>query len=185
MSTAKTWCAVRSARGEPWDSRSQRSFFPRLTAGENLEFFAALEDVPRNLRRQRVAEVLQSTELLEQADMLVMKFSSGMYQKLGIARALLKNPSVLLADEPSRSLDPGAAAHLWKLLRALTGPRTTVVLTTHNFAEAAAVADAMAVLRGGVLMAHRELDHAGIDELRAYYFRHVASGAEAPDGGAS
>src|SRR6202165_446393 len=61
---------------------TERSFFPRLSATENLDFFAALDEVPRNERGQRIKEVLRDTGLEEQADTLVMKFCSGMYQRL-------------------------------------------------------------------------------------------------------
>jgi ABC-type multidrug transport system ATPase subunit len=92
---------------------AERSFFPRLSARENLDFFASFDEVPRNERAQRIQEVLRDTGLEEQADTLVMKFSSGMYQRLGIARALVKRPGVLLLDEPTRSLDAATTAHFW------------------------------------------------------------------------
>src|SRR5512147_1304413 len=63
---------------------TERSFFPRLSARENLEFFSTLDEVPRPERRRRIDEVLHETGLTEHADTLVMKFSSGMYQRLGI-----------------------------------------------------------------------------------------------------
>ena len=72
---------------------AERSFFPRLSARENLEFFAALDEVSRGERAQRIQQVLRDTGLEEKADTLVMKFSSGMYQRLGIARALAFPPT--------------------------------------------------------------------------------------------
>ena len=98
---------------------SERSFFPRLTVRENLDFFAALEDLPRRERAHRVESVLHEVGLQEAGGKQAMKLSSGMYQRLGIARALIKRPSVLLLDEPTRSLDPAAASHLWRLIREL------------------------------------------------------------------
>ncbi len=151
---------------------AERSFFPRLSARENLEFFAALDEVSRRERAQRINEVLRDTGLEEQADTLVMKFSSGMYQRLGIARALVKRPSVLLLDEPTRSLDAGTTAHFWTTIRALAKQQTTVLLATHNFAEAAAVADRLLLLHHGELLTDRALaDHESAEALRSFYFR--------------
>jgi ABC-2 type transport system ATP-binding protein len=151
---------------------TERSFFPRLSARENLEFFATLDEVPRRERAERIKEVLHDTGLEEQADTLVMKFSSGMYQRLGIARALVKRPGVLLLDEPTRSLDAGSMAHFWTTIRALATQRTTILLATHNFAEAAAVADRVLLLHRGELVADRPVaDDESAETLRAFYFR--------------
>ena len=151
---------------------NERTFFPRLTARENLDFFAVLEDVPKALRRDRVEEKLSVTGLTDAGDTLVMKFSSGMYQRLGVARALLKNPEILLLDEPTRSLDPGSAQRFWPFVRQLLEAGTTVVLSTHNFQEAAAVGDRIAVLRSGELRYEREFGrNASLDEIRDFYFR--------------
>ncbi|MGA7631662.1 MAG: ABC transporter ATP-binding protein [Terriglobales bacterium] len=151
---------------------AERSFFPRLSARENLEFFAALDEVPPRERSQRINEVLRDTGLDEQADTLVMKFSSGMYQRLGIARALVKRPSVLLLDEPTRSLDAATTAHFWATIRALAAQQTTVLLATHNFAEAVAVADRLLLLHRGELLADRALgDCENAEALRSFYFQ--------------
>ena len=153
----------------------ERSFFNRLTARENLEFFAALEEIPRRERTARVEECLAAAELTAAADTLVMKFSSGMFQELGIARALLKRPAVLLLDEPSRSLDPGATERVWEQVRQAATQGASVVLATHNFEEAAAVADTVALLRLGKLVAQRKVHAAtSIGELRRFYFEQVA-----------
>ncbi len=171
---------------------TERSFFPRLSARENLDFFAALDEVQRRDRPRRIEEVLCDTGLEEQADTLVMKFSSGMYQRLGLARALVKQPSVLLLDEPTRSLDAAAAAHFWTTITALARQNTTVFLATHNFAEAAAVANRLLLLHAGELLADHALgnrsgadrfsgdrvfgesapsDGGSAEDLRALYFR--------------
>jgi ABC-2 type transport system ATP-binding protein len=151
---------------------TERSFFPRLSARENLDFFAALDEVPRSERRQRISQVLHETGLEEGADTLVMKFSSGMYQRLGIARALVKRPKVLLLDEPTRSLDAGTTAHFWTTIRTLARQDTTVLLATHNFAEAAVVGDRVLLLHHGELLADRPIQTGeNADALRAFYFR--------------
>ncbi len=155
---------------------TERSFFPRLSARENLDFFAALDDVPRRERPARIDEVLGDTGLAEQADTLVMKFSSGMYQRLGLARALVKRPSVLLLDEPTRSLDAAATSHLWATIRALAGQDTIVFLATHNFAEAAALANRMLLLDRGLLVEDRRLTRReSVDDLRSLYFQRTGT----------
>jgi ABC-2 type transport system ATP-binding protein len=151
---------------------TERSFFPRLSARENLEFFAALDDVPRDECSVRIEEVLRDTGLAEQSDTLVMKFSSGMYQRLGIARALVKRPAVLLLDEPTRSLDAATTAHFWTTIRGLADRQTTILLATHNFAEAGAVGDRILLLQKGDLLADRPIRRGeSMEELRAFYFR--------------
>jgi ABC-2 type transport system ATP-binding protein len=151
---------------------SERSFFPRLSARENLNFFAALDEVPIRERKRRITEVLANTALEQQADTLVVKFSSGMYQRLAIARALVKRPRVLLLDEPTRSLDAANTSHFWHTIRALTEQQTTILLATHNFAEAKAVADRLLLLHGGKVIADRKITAGeNADELRAFYFR--------------
>ena len=161
---------------------TERSFFPRLSARENLDFFAALDEVVRRDRPRRIEEVLRDTGLEEQADTLVMKFSSGMYQRLGLARALVKRPSVLLLDEPTRSLDAAATAHFWATIRALALQNTTVFLATHNFTEAVAVANRLLLLHRGELLADRLLGaDESADELRALYFRLTGQVDEAQD----
>jgi ABC-2 type transport system ATP-binding protein len=132
----------------------ERSFFPRLTARENLEFFAALEEIPRVERARRVAAALELAGLDHAAAKLVMQFSSGMTQRLGLARALLKRPPILLLDEPTRSLDPGSAEQFWQVLRSLSREGTTILLATHSFTEAAAVADEVAILQRGRMIHH-------------------------------
>ena len=160
---------------------AERSFFPRLSARENLEFFAALDNVPRPLRRQRVEQMLAQTGLEEVAGELVMKFSSGMYQRLGIARALVKQPSVVLFDEPTRSLDPGSAARFCSLVLELAGG-VTVVMATHNFEDAVALAQVVVVLLRGKVAAVREI-RAGesVEDLRRFYLRTTHELEEIPE----
>ena len=151
---------------------AERSFFPRLSARENLDFFAALDEIPRADRSRRIDGVLQETGLEEHADTLVMKFSSGMYQRLGIARALVKRPGVLLLDEPTRSLDAGTTAHFWNTIRRLASQQTSILLATHNFAEAASVASRLLLLHHGKLLADRGLRGGeSAEALRSFYFQ--------------
>jgi len=151
---------------------TERSFFPRLSARENLDFFAALDDVPRPQRSSRIEDVLRETGLSEQSDTLVMKFSSGMYQRLGIARAIVKRPSILVLDEPTRSLDAATAARFWTTIRQQTRQDVAVLLATHNFAEAAAIGDRILLLKAGELLVDRTIrPDENMEDLRAFYFR--------------
>jgi len=166
----------RARAGVGFAVAAERSFYPRLTARENLDFFASLENIPRALRARRTSEVLARVGLEDAADTLVMKFSSGMHQRLGISRALLKDPSILLLDEPTRSLDPGAAYGLWKWLRTTVEEGRTVLLASHNFNEAISVGDRVAVLRHGSLLRDERLRPGStLDDLRSWYFRAIGS----------
>ena len=161
---------------------TERSFFPRLSARENLDFFATLDDVPRRERKDKIDQVIGLTGLVESADTLVMKFSTGMYQRLGMARALIKKPSVVLLDEPTRSLDPGSAVHFWDTVRELPDLGSTVILATHSFSEAAAVGDLVAVLYRGTLAGSLLLStNTGIDDLREFYFRTTGELEQVPE----
>jgi ABC-2 type transport system ATP-binding protein len=148
---------------------TERSFFPRLSARENLDFFAALDEVPRSARAARIHLLLCQVGLGEMANSLVMKFSTGMYQRLGIARALLKRPSVVLLDEPTRSLDSSAAVEFWDSIRVLGDEGATVVVATHNFEEASALGDSVAILQRGRLLEHTSLRRTTSQQLRSLY----------------
>jgi ABC-2 type transport system ATP-binding protein len=148
---------------------TERSFFPRLSARENLDFFAALDDVPRHCRAFRIRLLLKQVGLGGQSDTLVMKFSSGMYQRLGVARALLKWPSILLLDEPTRSLDPASTDDFWNAMKKLRDTGCTVIVATHNFEEASALGDSLAVLQRGRLVHHENNSSTDPRQLRSMY----------------
>jgi ABC-2 type transport system ATP-binding protein len=128
----------------------ERSFYWRLSGRDNLEFFAALHGLRRSQARARVGECLADVDLLDVAERRVDRYSSGMRARLGIARALLGRPSVLLLDEPSRSLDPVAALELRRMVMRLALMRRTAVLfVTHDLHEAAAVAEKVVLVATG------------------------------------
>ena len=136
----------------------ERSLNWRLTARENLELFAALYAVESAKVRSRVDELLETVELHDAGSKMVGTFSSGMKQRLLIARALLPQPKVLLLDEPTRSLDPVSARRFRQFLRDEIAGRQgcTVLLATHNAEEAFGLCDRVAVLdRGRVLAVGR------------------------------
>jgi ABC-2 type transport system ATP-binding protein len=132
----------------------ERSLYWRLTARENLELFASLYGVRGAEVAKRVSGLLETVELADTGNKMVGTFSSGMKQRLLIARALLGRPRVLLLDEPTRSLDPFSARRFRQFLRDELVARQgcTVLLATHSAEEAFELCDRVAILdRGRVL----------------------------------
>ena len=127
----------------------ERGFYWRLTGRENLEFFAGLRGLGPRAARRRSDAVLEIIGLGSAAGELVARYSTGMRQRLAIARALLGDPPVLLLDEPTRSLDPEAADQTRALLRAMAQEGRTIMISTHGLAEAAGLCDRVAILIGG------------------------------------
>jgi ABC-2 type transport system ATP-binding protein len=131
----------------------ERSIYWKLTARENLEYFAALYHIPPHIARQRIAEVLERVELADRQNELVEKYSSGMKQRVAIARALLSRPPVLLLDEPTLGLDPQAARRLRELVMELRSEGHTILLTTHYMEEADQLSDRIGIIDGGKIIA--------------------------------
>jgi ABC-2 type transport system ATP-binding protein len=127
-----------------------RSFYWRLTGRQNLEFFAGLHGMRIGEARARSQDTLEGVGLADRADQRVDQYSTGMRARLGLARALLGHPSVLLLDEPTRSLDPLAAITVRKLILDLAAERSLAVLfVTHDLHEAAAVSTEVAIVAQG------------------------------------
>lgn len=132
----------------------ERSFYWRLTARQNLDFFAALYGLHGAAARQRVRTVLAEVQLDEVAGRRFSSFSSGMRQRLAIARALLHQPRLLFLDEPSRSLDPTATQKLHDLILRLRQEQgMTIFLITHDLAEAEKLCDRVALIHQGRIQA--------------------------------
>jgi ABC-type multidrug transport system ATPase subunit len=133
----------------------ERSLHWRLSGLENLRLFGALHRLNSSESLDRSRDALASVKLFDVGDKLVGSFSSGMRQRLLIARALLARPRVLLLDEPTRSLDPISAHELRSMLRdeIIAQQGTTVVLATHNAEEAFNYCDRIAVLHQGKVAA--------------------------------
>jgi ABC-2 type transport system ATP-binding protein len=126
----------------------ERSFYWRLSGRENLHFFARLYNLEPAGMRARCQSLLERLELSDKADHAFMSYSSGMKQRMAVARALLHDPPVLYMDEPTRSLDPVAARHLRELVSATLNRREgkTILLATHNLAEAEELCGRIAIL---------------------------------------
>lgn len=131
----------------------ERSFYWRLTGRENLKFYAALYNLMPGIAKDRINYLLNLLKI-ESPDKRVGEYSAGMRQRLGIARGLLHNPSVLLMDEPTKSLDPGIMHELWTFIKDCLGKKEkkAVIITTHNLYEAGQVCDRLGILRNGELI---------------------------------
>jgi len=124
-----------------------------LTARQNLVFHAAYHGVPVSERGQRADEMLEQFGLGDRGGDKVDNYSGGMAQRLLIARAMMHAPEVLFLDEPSTGLDPQARLFVWDRIRDLRSRGVTVVLTTHDMDEAAALADRVGIIDHGKLLA--------------------------------
>jgi ABC-2 type transport system ATP-binding protein len=137
-------------------SAEERSFYWRLNAEQNLLFFARLCGLSGKRARSRIAELLELLQLGELARRRFAELSTGNKQRLAVARAMLANPPILLLDEPTRSLDPIAAARMRATIKSLTQNRerrVTIFLTSHNLAEVEELCDRVAVIGRGKIRA--------------------------------
>ncbi len=133
----------------------ERSFYYRLSCRANLEFFAALWDLHGEAAQRRIDEVLELVGLRSRAEDRFDRLSTGMRQRMAIARGLLMHPDLLFLDEPTRSLDPVATRQIHTFIAEELVARQgkTVVVATNNLEEAEALAQDLLVLRRGEVAA--------------------------------
>jgi ABC-2 type transport system ATP-binding protein len=133
----------------------ERSFYWRLTGEQNLMFFARLHGLSDRIAKQRIRELFAQLELDEVARRRFGEMSTGNKQRLAVARALLSQPPVLLLDEPTRSLDPLAAARMREMISSLAqqDPPVTILLTSHNLAEVETLCERVAIISRGRIRA--------------------------------
>ncbi|MDB4990737.1 MAG: ATP-binding protein, partial [Myxococcaceae bacterium] len=130
-----------------------KGLYMRLTARQNLEYWAALYQVPASETKRRLDGLLARTGLGERADDLVQTYSRGMKQRLHLARGLVGNARVLFLDEPTIGMDPMAARDFRQIVRELRDEGRTILLTTHDMAEAEALCDRVALIDHGKVLA--------------------------------
>ncbi|MCC6500770.1 MAG: ATP-binding cassette domain-containing protein [Anaerolineales bacterium] len=131
----------------------ERSIYWKLSGRENLEYFAALYHIPSAVAKQRVEDLLERMEIKNRANELVEKYSTGMRQRIAIAKALLARPPILLLDEPTLGLDPQAARNLRELIAQLKQEGHTILLTTHYMEEADQLSDRIGIIDTGKVIA--------------------------------
>jgi ABC-type multidrug transport system ATPase subunit len=138
-------------------------FYPFLSGRDNLRVMARHAEAPV----ERIDHVLSQVGLSSRADDDFSTYSTGMKQRLGLAAALLKDPEVLILDEPTNGLDPEGIAEMRSLVRSLAREHRTVLLSSHLMTEVEQISDRIGVIRRGRLVAEGTLDElVGRPELR-------------------
>jgi ABC-2 type transport system ATP-binding protein len=124
-----------------------------LTGEENLLLMADLRHLGKREGRRRVAELLAQFDLVEAAKKSLATYSGGMRRRLDLAMTLVGNPRIIFLDEPTTGLDPRSRRTMWEIIRTLVAGGVTIFLTTQYLEEADQLADRIAVLDGGKLVA--------------------------------
>jgi ABC-2 type transport system ATP-binding protein len=124
-----------------------------LTGAENLRLMADLRHLGRDAGRRRVAELLERFDLTAAAGKPLSAYSGGMRRRLDLAMTLIGDPAVVFLDEPTTGLDPRSRRTMWQIIRELVGDGVTIFLTTQHLEEADQLADHVAVLDSGRIVA--------------------------------
>jgi ABC-2 type transport system ATP-binding protein len=152
----EAWIAGASIRRDQAGVRRQIGYmpdffgvYPELKVGEYLDFYAACHGVPSDRRRDVALDLLQLVDLTHKYDSYVEGLSRGMQQRLGLARALVHDPAVLLLDEPASGLDPRARLELREVVRELGRMGKAIVISSHILAELADLCSHIAIVDDG------------------------------------
>jgi ABC-2 type transport system ATP-binding protein len=145
----------------------------RMKSEEYLDFFGELYGLPKAVRREQAAHLLDRFGMREATGKRLGEYSKGMRQKLALIRAMLHDPPVLLLDEPTSAMDPQSAKLVRDAIAQLRSKNRAIILTTHNLPEAEQLADHIAIIRRGKIIARgtpaalkRELLGPALMELR-------------------
>jgi ABC-2 type transport system ATP-binding protein len=164
-SAGEAWIGGASVIRDPRGARRQLGYmpdffgvYPELKVAEYLDFYAACHDVPTDERPRVIADLLDLVELSSKKDGYVEGLSRGMQQRLGLARALVHDPSVLLLDEPASGLDPRARMELREVVRELGKMGKAVVISSHILAELADLCTHVAIMDGGRIVIEGEIE---------------------------
>jgi ABC-2 type transport system ATP-binding protein len=131
----------------------ERGLYWRLSGRQNLEYWGALYKLNRAEIRERTQRLLERVGLTERADERVETYSRGMKQRLHLARGLIGDAKVLFLDEPTTGMDPLAAREFRALIAELRGEGRTILLATHDMAEAEALCDRVTLIDRGAILA--------------------------------
>ncbi len=131
----------------------QPGLYLRMTGMEYLIFYGRLYNIPDDQIRRRGLELYDRFNMSGQSNRRLGEYSKGMRQKVGLIRAMLHNPSVLLLDEPTSAMDPHSAKIVRDSILAMRDERRAIILCTHNLAEAELLADRIAIIKQGEIVA--------------------------------
>ena len=139
----------------------QHGLYSRMTAVEYLDFFSQVYDIPYEGKKARIMHLLEYFGLEQAANKRTGEYSKGMRQKLALARALIHEPPVLLLDEPTSAMDPESARLVRDHIADLRSSQRTIIICTHNLAEAETLADKIAVIYHG-----RSIIQGSVEEIK-------------------
>ena len=128
------------------------TFYDKLTVEENIDYFASLYGVPGSIRARNLEYLIDITGLKDFRKKLADQLSEGMKKRLGIACAIVHNPSVLILDEPTADLDPTYRKHIWRLIKSINDSGTTIILASHLLDEVDQICDEIAILHKGKIL---------------------------------
>ena len=166
----------------------QHGLYMRMTGIEYLDFFGKVYGLSPQARKMRSEYLMEYFGLAEAAKRRSGEYSKGMKQKLALARALIHDPSVLLLDEPTSAMDPESSRLVRDEIARLRSSQRTIVICTHNLAEAEALADRIAIIYRGKILLNGTLDELkravlGPVEFEANFAEAFdASGLDLPEG---
>ena len=127
--------------------------YDRMYIREYLDFFGQIYGMPAEAREKRIQHLISKFDLLDAVNRQIGKYSKGMRQKLSLARSLLHSPLVLLLDEPTSAMDPASARLVRNAIKSLRSDDRAIIVCTHNLAEAEELADKIAIIRAGRIIA--------------------------------
>lgn len=156
----------------------QVGFYDSLTARENLNYIARLNGLPRKEASQRIEAMLTQMGLSHVTNKQVATFSRGMRQRLGVAEVLLKQPQLIIMDEPTLGLDPEAAREFLATIRTLKSEGITILLSSHLLYQVQAVCDRVGLFYEGKMVLEGTVPELALQVLGGAYRIHV----EAKDG---
>ncbi len=137
----------------------QHGLYERMRGLEYLDFFGRIYHLPVDQCRRRARELMERFDMGFAIDKRMGEYSKGMKQKLALIRAMLHNPPVLLLDEPTSAMDPLSAKQVRDAIMEMQQGERTFLITTHNLTEAQQLADTIAIIRRGRIVAHGDFEH--------------------------